>query len=87
MPDHRILVVIPGLPEQRSGGGAMLYELLACGIDRPKVRRVCRQALATAARVGAVSPADVPPLNRLDGRAGNRTHHDEPRLSAQRDEP
>ena len=42
---------------------------LACLIDRPKVRRVCRQALATAGRVGAVSPADVAPLDRLGSRS------------------
>lgn len=48
-------------------GDAALRKL-ACMIDRPKVRRVCRQALATAARVGAVSPADVTPLDRLGGR-------------------
>lgn len=42
---------------------------LACAIDRPKVRRLCRRALATAARVGAVSPADVTPLDRLGGRS------------------
>ena len=42
---------------------------LACLIDQPKVRRICRQALATAARVGAVSPADVAPLDRLGGRS------------------
>jgi glycosyltransferase involved in cell wall biosynthesis len=42
---------------------------LACAIDRPKVRRVCRQALTTAARVGAVSPADIAPLDRLGGRS------------------
>ena len=46
---------------------------LACAIDRPKVRRLCRHALATAARVGAFSPADVTPLNSLGGR--NDTVH------------
>jgi glycosyltransferase involved in cell wall biosynthesis len=42
---------------------------LACVIDRPKVRRVCRRALVTAGRVGAISPADVAPLDRLGGRS------------------
>lgn len=42
---------------------------LACAIDRPKVRRVCRRALAAAARVGAISQADVAPLDRLGGRS------------------
>jgi len=30
----RVLVVIPGLPEQRSGGGMLLYELLAWLVTR-----------------------------------------------------
>jgi hypothetical protein len=34
MTAHRILVVLPGLPEQRSGGGLMLYELLAWLAER-----------------------------------------------------
>jgi hypothetical protein len=46
-----------------------LVRKLACAIDRPKVRRVCRRALATAARVGAISPADVAPLDHLGGRS------------------
>ena len=46
-----------------------LVRKLACAIDRPKVRRVCRRALATAARVGAISRADVAPLDRLGGRS------------------
>lgn len=41
----------------------------ACAIDRPKVRRLCRRALRSAVRVGAVSPADVPPLDALGGRS------------------
>ena len=45
-----------------------LLRKIACAIDRPKVRRICRRALATAARVGAVSPADVAPLDRLGSR-------------------
>jgi len=48
---------------------AAIVRKLACAIDRPKVRRVCRRALATAARVGAISPADVAPLDRLGGRS------------------
>lgn len=42
---------------------------IACMIDRPKVRRICRRALATAARVGAISPADVAALDRLGSRS------------------
>ena len=48
--------------------GPPLSRKLACAIDRPKVARLCRQALATASRVGSISERDVPALNRMGGR-------------------
>jgi hypothetical protein len=57
----------PWIDRGRPDADAIVRKL-ACAIDRPKVRRICRRALATAARVGAVSPADVAPLDRLGGR-------------------
>ncbi len=57
----------PWLDRGRPDADAILRKL-ACAIDRPKVRRICRRAVATAARVGAVSPTDVAPLDRLGGR-------------------
>lgn len=45
-----------------------LKRRLACMIDRPKVDRLCRRALASAASVGAISAADVPALNRMGNR-------------------
>ncbi|MGB8853829.1 MAG: glycosyltransferase [Pirellulales bacterium] len=38
---------------------------LATAIERLKVDRLCRKALAYAGRVGAISQADVPELNRM----------------------
>jgi glycosyltransferase involved in cell wall biosynthesis len=58
----------PWLHRGRPDADAIIRKL-ACAIDRPKVRRMCRRALATAARVGAVSPADIAPLDRLGGRS------------------
>lgn len=48
--------------------GPSLKRRLAAAIDRPKVTRLCRLALAGATRVGAISAADVPSLNRIGGR-------------------
>lgn len=48
--------------------GPSLKRRLACLIDRPKVKRLCSRALAAAGRIGAISAADVPALNRLGGR-------------------
>lgn len=48
--------------------GPSLKRRLACLVDRPKVKRLCSRALAAAGRVGAISAADVPALNRLGDR-------------------
>lgn len=55
-------------PEIVRYDGPSLKRRLACLIDRPKVARLCERALATAARVGAISAADVPALNRMGNR-------------------
>jgi len=41
---------------------------LTTGLERPKVDRLCRRALQTAGRVGAISRADVPELNSMGRR-------------------
>lgn len=48
--------------------GPSLKRKLAAAIDRPKVARLCRRVLAESARIGSISRADVPALNRLGGR-------------------
>jgi glycosyltransferase involved in cell wall biosynthesis len=53
--------------------GPSLKRRLATVIERPKVDRLCRRVLAAAARVGSISPLDVPILNRL-GRRGDVTY-------------
>lgn len=49
--------------------GRALVRKMACALDRPKVLAMTRRALATAGRVGAISPADVATLNALGHRA------------------
>jgi hypothetical protein len=48
--------------------GPSLKRRLAAAIDRPKVTKLCRMALAGATRVGSISAADVPALNRIGER-------------------
>ena len=47
--------------------GPSLKRRLACRVDRPKVDRLCRRALASAGRVGAISAADAAVLTRMSG--------------------
>ena len=49
--------------------GPSLKRRLAAWVDRPKVGRLCRRALSLAGRVGSISSADVPALNRMGGRS------------------
>jgi glycosyltransferase involved in cell wall biosynthesis len=42
---------------------------LLAELERPKVTRLCRSVLPLAARVGAISPQDVGPLNHLGRRS------------------
>jgi len=53
--------------------GPSLKRAIAAAVDRPKVDRLCRRALVQAARVGSISPDDVPVLGRMGGR-GDVTH-------------
>jgi glycosyltransferase involved in cell wall biosynthesis len=48
--------------------GPSLKRRISAEIERPKVDRLCRKALASAGRVGAISQADVPELNRMGRR-------------------
>lgn len=48
--------------------GPSLKRRIACLVDRPKVDRLCRRALRAAERVGAISAADVPDLERMGRR-------------------
>jgi hypothetical protein len=48
--------------------GRSLKRRISAAIERPKVDRLCRKALALAGRVGAISQADVPELNRMGRR-------------------
>lgn len=67
--DHEIVrQAMPAVLSARAVGKALVRKL-ACAVDRPKVLAMSRRALATAARVGAISPADVTQLNRLGGRS------------------
>ena len=52
--------------------GPSLKRRLAVAIEYGKVDRLCRRALTAAGRVGAISEADVPELNRMGGRADVR---------------
>lgn len=67
-PDVRLYMVNVD-PDIVRHDGPSLKRRLACLIDRPKVERLCSRAVAEAARVGSISAADVPALNRLGGRA------------------
>jgi len=67
--DHEIVrQAMPAVLSARAVWKALVRKL-ACAIDRPKVLATSRRALATAARVGAISPTDVAPLNALGGRS------------------
>lgn len=67
--DHEIVrQAMPAVFSARAVGRALVRKL-ACAIDRPKVRAMSRRALATAGRVGAISPTDIATLNRLGGRS------------------
>jgi hypothetical protein len=68
LPHDARLFMINVDPEIVRYDGPSLKRWLACMIDRPKVDRLCRTALATAGHVGAISAADVPTLNRMGGR-------------------
>ena len=46
----RILVVLPAIPERRTGGGILLFEVLASLASRPAVARARRQRRATFGR-------------------------------------
>jgi glycosyltransferase involved in cell wall biosynthesis len=48
--------------------GTSIKRLMTTALERPKVARLCRKALAMAGRVGAISRADIPELNRMGGR-------------------
>ena len=48
--------------------GPSLKRRIASLVERPKIARLCRRALAQAGRVGSISAADVPALNRMGGR-------------------
>jgi hypothetical protein len=48
--------------------GPSLKRKVAAYVDRPKVDRLCRKALSSAARVGSISPVDVAVLNRMGHR-------------------
>jgi len=48
--------------------GRSLKRRISAALERPKVDRLCRKALALAGRVGAISQADVPELNRMGRR-------------------
>lgn len=63
-----LLFMINVDPEIVRYDGPSLKRRIACMIDRPRVSRLCEQALATAARVGAISAADVPALNCMGNR-------------------
>lgn len=47
--------------------GPSLKRRLACWVDRPKVDRLCRRALASAGRVGAISAVNAAALTRMSG--------------------
>jgi len=68
IPHDARLFMINVDPEIVRYDGPSLKRRLACMIDRPKVARLCRRALAQAGHVGAISAADVPALNRMGGR-------------------
>lgn len=52
--------------------GWSLKRLLAAAVDRPKVDRLCRRALALAGAIGAISAEDMPQLSRMGGRCDLR---------------
>jgi hypothetical protein len=60
-------------PEIIRYDGPSLSRRIATAIDRMKVDRLCRQALASAGRVGAISAADVASLNQI-GRRSDVAH-------------
>lgn len=66
--DHEIVrQAMPAVFSARAVGRALVRKL-ACAVDRPKVLALSRRALATAGRVGAISPTDIPTLNAIGGR-------------------
>jgi len=48
--------------------GPSLKRKIASLVERPKVARLCRRAVTMAGRVGAISAADVPELDRMGRR-------------------
>ena len=49
--------------------GPSMKRRISTALERPKVDRLCRRALTAAGRVGAISQADVPELNRMGRRS------------------
>ena len=48
--------------------GPSIKRRVAAMVERPKVERLCRHVLRGAGRIGAISAADVPALNRMGRR-------------------
>lgn len=69
LPSRSRLYMVNVDPDIVRYDGPSLKRRLASVVDRPKVRRLCRRALSMAGRIGAISTADVPELNRLGRRA------------------
>jgi hypothetical protein len=69
LPQAARLYMVNVDPEIIRYEGPSLRRWIAAAVDRVKVDRLCRRALASAGRVGAISAADVHTLNQMGKRS------------------